>query len=200
MAERDDSRTSPSLLGRLRDSPADQAAWGEFVERYGRKVYSWCRQWGVQEADAEDVTQNVLVDMVRQMRSFEYRPTGSFRAWLRTVAYRAWCDLVAARKAVGSGDPQVLDLLNSAPAREDLLRRLDELCEQELLELAVRHVQPRVEPQTWEAFRLTALERQPGAEVAARLGMQVAAVFKARSRVQKMLQGELRRLEAGGPP
>jgi hypothetical protein len=39
-----DSRTSITLLGRLRQAPAEQAAWSEFVERYGRKIYGWCRR------------------------------------------------------------------------------------------------------------------------------------------------------------
>jgi RNA polymerase sigma-70 factor (ECF subfamily) len=192
------SRTSPTLLGRLRDSPTDQAAWGEFVDRYGRKVYGWCRQWGLQEADAEDVTQNVLADLARQMRSFEYRPSGSFRSWLRTVAYRAWCDLLESRKAAatGSGDTGVLRVLESVQAREDLLRQLAEECDRELLDEAMKRVRPRVEPHTWEAFRLTALENLPGAEVAARLEIAVTAVFKAKSRVQKMLQEECQLLEA----
>jgi RNA polymerase sigma-70 factor (ECF subfamily) len=198
MADPADSRTSPTLLGRLRGTPTDQAAWGEFVDRYGRKVYGWCRLWGLQPTDAEDVTQNVLVDLARQMRTFEYRPSGRFRAWLRTVAYRAWCDLLEGRKAsaVGSGDTGVLRVLESVEARDDLLRQLAEECDRELLEEAMKRAQPRVEPQTWEAFRLTALEHQSGAEVANRLGIAVTAVFKAKSRVQKMLQEELQQIEA----
>ena len=49
-----ESRTSASLLARLRLAPADQTAWAEFVNRYGRKIYGWCRHWGLQEADAQD--------------------------------------------------------------------------------------------------------------------------------------------------
>ena len=47
-----DSRTSPTLLAWLQRAPTDQAAWGEFVERYGTRIYGWCRQWKLQEADA----------------------------------------------------------------------------------------------------------------------------------------------------
>src|SRR5262249_46392433 len=137
-----DSSTRLSLLGRLRLTPTDQEAWGEFVERYGRRVFVWCRQWGLQEADAEDVTQNVLADLARQMRTFEYQPSGRFRSWLRTIAHRAWCDLLASRKATttGSGDSAVLDLLHSVEAREDLLEHLDAVCERELLEAAMDQV------------------------------------------------------------
>ena len=79
------SHTSPSLLGRLQQEPADQQAWAEFVERYGRRIYGWCRQAQLQEADAEDVTQMVLVQLAKRMRSFAYDPSKSFRGWLRTL-------------------------------------------------------------------------------------------------------------------
>jgi RNA polymerase sigma-70 factor (ECF subfamily) len=57
-------------------------------------------------------------------------------------------------------------------------------------------VRQRVTPRTWEAFERTALQGQSGAEVGAALGMKVATVFVARSKVQKMLQEELRKLES----
>jgi WD40 repeat protein len=60
MGRTPEARTSPTLLGRLRRSPADQAAWAEFVDRYGPRIYAWCRHWGLQEADAQDVAQAVL--------------------------------------------------------------------------------------------------------------------------------------------
>jgi RNA polymerase sigma-70 factor (ECF subfamily) len=192
-----DSSTRLSLLGRLRVTPNDQEAWSEFVERYGRQVYAWCRLWGLQEADAEDVTQTVLADLARQMRTFEYQPSGRFRSWLRTIAHRAWCDLLASRKAttIGSGDSAVLGVLHSVEAREDLLNHLDAECERELLEAAMDQVRQRVQPNTWEAFRLTTQEGLAGAEASKRLGLQVATVFKAKSRVQKMIREEVTKLE-----
>jgi hypothetical protein len=41
--------TSPTLLGRRGRAPAGRAAWGQFAERYGRKIYGRCRRWGLQE-------------------------------------------------------------------------------------------------------------------------------------------------------
>lgn len=186
-----DSQTSTSLLRRLRSDPADQSAWGEFVDRYGRMIYRWCRRWGLQEADAEDVTQNVLLELARQMRSFRYDPHGSFRAWLRTIAYRGWCHFAERRQHKTATD----ELLHSQAVREDFIAALERESDRELLEKAMAIVRLRVRPHTWEAFRLTALEEHSGAEVAARLGMNVGAVFVARSKVQKMLQAEVRRLD-----
>ena len=77
--------TSPTLLGRLRQEPADQAAWAQFVGRYGRLVYAWCRKGAQQVADDEDVTQMVLLRLAVRMRTFAYDPSKSFRGWLRTL-------------------------------------------------------------------------------------------------------------------
>lgn len=190
-------RTSPTLLGRLQQAPADQSAWAEFVDRYGRKIYGWCRQWGLQDADAQDVTQMVLAKLADKMRAFAYDPTRSFRGWLRTLAHHAWSDFVGDRRkgGLGSGDTDVLDCLHSVEAGDDLARQLDEECERDLLEQAMARVRMRVEARTWDAFRLLALESRSGAEAAEQLGMKVATVFVARSKVQRMIQEEARKLD-----
>ena len=189
-----DSRTSPTLLARLQRAPTDQAAWGEFVDRYGTRIYGWCRQWKLQEADACDVTQDVLFKLSERLRTFRYDPARSFRGWLRTVAHHAWNDFVAARpRTVGGGHDS--DILQQVEARQDLLQRLEEQFDQELFEEAAARVRLRVEPHTWEAFRMLALEGCSGAEAAGKLGMKVATVFVARSKVQKLLRQELAKLD-----
>ncbi len=191
-----ESQTSATLLARLRQAPADQAAWAEFTDRYGRKIYAWCRQWNLQEADAEDVTQTVLLKLAEKMQTFDYDRGRSFRAWLKTVTRNAWSDFWSARKAAAAaGGSRAVEMLHTVEAREDLVRRLDDEFDRELLDEAAARVRLRVAPRTWEAFERTAVQGQSGAEAAAALGMKVATVFVARSKVQKMLQEELRKLE-----
>jgi RNA polymerase sigma-70 factor (ECF subfamily) len=191
------SKTSVTLLGRLRSDPLDQAAWNDFVERYGRKIYGWCRHWNLQDADAEDVTQTVLLLLARKMSTFAYDPSRSFRSWLKTLTQHAWSDFVTDRKRadLGTGDSKVAGLLQSVEAREDLVARLNAEFDQELFQAAMVRVQLRVQPQTWEAFRLTALEGLSGASAAEQLKMRVATIFNAKSKVHRMLQEELRKLE-----
>jgi RNA polymerase sigma-70 factor (ECF subfamily) len=198
MSEFHDLRTSVTLLERLGREETDQQAWAEFVHRYGRQIYRWCRRWKLQEADAEDLTQNVLVRLHSRLRTFRYDPAQSFRAYLKALTHYAWCDLVQGnqRPGAGSGDSAVLDRLQTIEARDDWVRRLDEEFDQELLAEAAERVRRRVEPHTWEAFRLTALEGLSGAAAAEQLGMKVVTVFKAKSKVQKMLQEEVARLGA----
>jgi RNA polymerase sigma-70 factor (ECF subfamily) len=201
MSDAPDSRTRVSLLVRVCQNPGDQAAWNEFVSRYSPKIYGWCRRWQLQEADAQDVTQIVLLQLATKMRRFAYDPTRSFRAWLKTLTQHAWSDFVAERQRAGTatGDSQMMQALGTLEARQDLEKCLEEAFDLELMELATQRVRQQVEPRTWEAFRLTALDGMSGAEAAARLGMQVDAVFKAKSNVKKRLQEAIHQLERPEP-
>ncbi len=187
------------MLALLRRDPSDQEGWDEFVEIYGRHIYRWCRQWKLQDADARDVTQNILVKLTQKLREFSYDPSRSFRGWLKTVAHHAWRDFEASRRHAQrpGGGSQAEELMLTVQAREDLVRKLDEAFDLELLEAAKVRVRLRVAPHTWEAFRLMALESVPVAQVAARVNMQVAMVYVAKSKVQKMLQEEIGKLEKG---
>src|SRR5579862_736237 len=191
--------TRVSLLGQLRQDPSDQASWDEFVEHYGRHIYRWCRQWKLQDADAEDVTQDILMKLTQKLRDFRYDPSGSFRGWLKTVTHHAWRDFEERRRHTqrAAGDSFVEQQILSLEAREDLERKLEEAFDLELLEAAKARVRLRVAPHTWEAFRLLVLEGVPVVEVAARVHLQVAMVYVAKSKVQKMLREELEKIEAG---
>jgi RNA polymerase sigma-70 factor (ECF subfamily) len=191
--------TRLTLLTQLRQAPSDQAGWEEFVEHYGRHIYRWCRRWKLQHADAEDVTQDILLKLTQKLRAFTYDPSRGFRRWLKTVAHHAWRDFEdSCRHAQpAGGDRQVAELMDNLEAREDLIRKLQGAFDHELLEAAKVRVRLRVAPHTWDAFRLVALEGRPVAEVAATVQMQVAMVYVAKSKVQKMLQEEIQKLEAG---
>jgi DNA-directed RNA polymerase specialized sigma24 family protein len=145
-------------------------AWDRFVRRYHPKIYGWCRSWGLQEADADDVAQDVLAKLTQKMASFRYDQSRCFRAWLKTITQRVLSDLMASRRrAVGSRAIPILDT-----------------------------VRERVAPATWDAFRLTAFEECTGAQASRLLDMPVASVFVAKHRVQKMLKDEIQKLEGTG--
>jgi RNA polymerase sigma-70 factor (ECF subfamily) len=183
----------------LRHDPSNHDGWEEFVDRYGPHIYRWCREWKLQDADAEDVTQEILVKLTRKLRAFDYDPSRSFRSWLKTVTHHAWKDFVDSRNRLrfAADESQRQDLALTLEAREDLTRKLEEAFDLELLEAAKTRVRLRVAPHTWEAFRLTALEGLPVAEVAAKVHLQVAMVYVAKSKVQKMLQEEIAKLQVG---
>ncbi|MCA9060303.1 MAG: sigma-70 family RNA polymerase sigma factor [Planctomycetaceae bacterium] len=158
----------------------------------------WSRKWKLQEADAEDLMQNVLLEICRNAQIAQFRQEGRFRYWLKTIVYRSWCDLLKRlqRPGGGSGDSQVLQLLHNVAARDDLLHRLDQEYRRELLELAMAEVKSRVQPHTFDAWRMMSLEDTSGADAAEALNMSTGAVFVAKSRVDRLMSEVVRRLDA----
>jgi RNA polymerase sigma-70 factor (ECF subfamily) len=200
--ERDDTSRTGSVLFVLLKDPGDPLAWKSFVERYGPKIYGWCRKWRLQEADAQDVTQNVLTKLVQKLGTFAYDPSkGSFRGWLKTVTHHAWRDYVESqeRGAQRKDDTEFLQRIESLEARDDLVKSLGEVFDLELLAEAQARVQLRVTPRDWKIFHDLAVEGRPGPAVAKELHMTVTAVLMAKSRVQKKLREEVRHLEEQSP-
>lgn len=197
----DSSARTGSVLLLLLGNPADAECWNAFVDRYAPQIYGWCRHWGLQEADAQDVTQEVLTQLVRKLRTFAYEPRkGTFRGWLKTLTHHAWCDYLEDRRRAGraEGDPEILARLDTLEAREDLLQALAKTFDLEVLAEAEARVRLRVSPRDWKIFEELAIHGQPGPAVARELGMSASAVLMVRSRVQKKLRQEISRLEASG--
>lgn len=159
----------------------------------------WCLASGLQEADASDVAQEVLVRFWKQAGTFRYDPSKRFRGYLRRIVISAISDShrrIHEECAVAtSGEFQAL--FGSLQARTDLIARIEAAYDMELFDLATQDVRSRVQPQTWEPFRMLALEQRAVKEVAAKLGMSIGSAYKARSNVQKMIQDVLQRLEGG---
>lgn len=190
--------TSATLLGRLVATRGDSVAWGEFVHRYQPMILVWSKSRGLQNADAEDVAQAVLARIAERIKSFVYDPSLSFRAWLKTLTHHAWYDFVQkekGRKTPRTGGSSVWDALMTTEARDDLAGRLEQEFDAELMERAIFRVRLRVQPRTWRAFQLTAMDGKSGAEAAAELDMKVAHVYVAKSEVMKRLQEEIQQME-----
>src|SRR5438067_7783870 len=182
----DSPLTRPSLLVRVRDS-ADGPAWAQFVELYAPLVYGFARKHGLQDADAADVTQDVLRAVASAAKKWEYdRRRGSFRGWLFTVVRNRLRDFWAsqARQCQGSGDAAVDQRLQELPGRDEDQESLwQQDYERQLFHWAADQVRPTFQHATWEAFWQTSVQGKSGKEVARSLGMTVASVYLAKGRV-----------------
>ena len=195
MSRSSDSQTSLTLMDGLRQFPWNAEAWNRFVELYQPKIHGWCRAWGLQAADAEDVAQDVIAKLTQKMAAFRYDRKRCFRAWLKTITQHALSDLMTSRnRALGDG---AIPILGSIEARADLENRIEELFDRELLDVAIARVRERVAPVTWAAYRLTTFEEYSGAQASKLLGIPVASVFVAKHRVHKILKEEVAKLEGG---
>ena len=194
----DKPATSPSLLIRLRDR-GDHGAWSQFVDVYQPLIHRFARQHGLQEADAADLAQEVLRSVARCVHRFDYDPSrGTFRAWLFTVVRNKLRDFqeVRRRQVQASGDTATQDALNALPTPPDgPEEEWEREYERRLFTWAAEQVHAAVQETTWQAFWQTAVEGKSGQEVANHLGLTVAAVYLAKSRVMAWLKEQIRQFQ-----
>jgi len=186
--------TRASLLVRLRDQQ-DHAAWREFVQLYAPVVYRFAHGRGLQDADAADLTQEVLRSVFTSVGAFDPK-LGLFRSWLFTLAHRRLYDFVqGSRRQPAAGGQETMVILDTLPARAEE-EAWDREFERQLFTLAAELIRPTFSETTWQAFQLAAVEGKSGQDVAAMLGVSVAAVYLAKSRVMVKLKAEIARLQA----
>lgn len=183
--------TSASLLERLRGQP-DQADWRRWTELYLPLLRGWLRRHGLQAADVDDLVQDVLAVVVRELPTFQHnRRTGAFRRWLRTILLHRLRDFWRARRSRPrtAGDSQLLRLIEQLSDPNDPLGRMwDEEHDRYLVRRLLEQIEGEVAPSTWKAFRRVVIEGREEETVAGELGMSVNAVFIAKSRVLSRLR------------
>jgi RNA polymerase sigma factor (sigma-70 family) len=187
--------TRASLLARLGDRE-DRLAWQQFVELYGSLVYGFARQRGLQDADAADLTQEVLLAIAQTAGRWHYDPQrGSFRGWLYGITRNKIAQFLHNRNSqpMGSGDTTANQRLAEEP-EPDSEATWEREYQQHLFRLAAAQIQQHFQPTTWKAFWRTAVEGASGASVAAELGLSVGAVYVARSRVLARLTAEIQHM------
>lgn len=183
--------TRPSLLMRLRDA-SDAEAWERFVRIYGRLIYADCVRRGLVSADAEDVTQEIFSRVVRGIRQFEYQPnTGRFRDWLGAIS-RNECRRFFAKRATPAS-------LTNDPLCDGEDPEWDDFFAQRILTEAMAEIRPEFAPKTWEAFEAVWQKQEAVDDVAMRLGLSLASVYLAKSRILKRLQDMVRQLADDWP-
>jgi RNA polymerase sigma factor (sigma-70 family) len=191
----DSPQTRLSLLVRLRDSQ-DHLAWAEFVEVYAPLIHGFACKQGLQDADAADLTQEVLRAVARGIKRLDYDPErGTFRGWLFTIVRNKLRNFLAGRERQcrGSGDSGVQEMLADYPApAENQAEVWERECERRRFDWAAERARGEVQDTTWQAFWRTAVEGQSAQQVAEVLGQRVAAVYLAKSRVMARIKEHLK--------
>ena len=190
--------TQPTLLVRIRDA-RDQEAWGRFVDLYAPLVYGFLHKRGLQDADAADLTQDVMRQVAAAAHSLEYDARrGSFRGWLFTVVQNRLTDHWRREglRERGVGDTDAQQQLNEVaqPGGLDASAQWDADYERQLFQFAANIVKQDFGDATWQAFWKTAVEGLAGKDVADELGITVAAVYLAKGRVMTRLKEQVKLL------
>jgi RNA polymerase sigma factor (sigma-70 family) len=180
--------TSHSLLDRARHQ-GDADAWQRLAEVYVPLIRRWLRPYMLQPADTDDLIQEVLTTLTRELPRFEDRgQKGAFRAWLRLITVHRlrayWQSRQARPQLYGDGD--ILDQLEDPQSA--LSRAWDEEHDRHVARALLDSIRLEFTLPTWQAFEATVRDRRPAAEVAAELGLSVNAVLLAKSRVLRRLR------------
>jgi RNA polymerase sigma-70 factor (ECF subfamily) len=182
--------TSHSLIARVKDL-ADGAAWTEFLGIYRPVVYRLARKRGMQDADAQDVTQRVFLSISLAIEGWAPGPNRPpFRAWLVTVTRNAINKALSRRRPdIGAGTSSVAEFLDALPV-EDAQASAEFLLEsrREALRWASEQIRSEFSETTWMLFWQTAIEGRSIAEVATTTGRSAGAIYMARFRVLQRLK------------
>jgi RNA polymerase sigma-70 factor, ECF subfamily len=184
--------TRQSLL--LRAQTGEPNAWKGLTDLYRPLIIGWLNRQGVPARDLEDVSQDILLSVVKHLPSFEHSGRrGAFRSWLRTIVCSRtndyWRAIDAGTQGSG-GSGATAALQQIADPDSELNRQWDEEHDRYVLACLLDLVDEEFEPATLQAFRRLALDGASGAEAAQELGLSVAAVYVAKSRVLHRIRQE----------
>lgn len=195
------SRTSSTLLRAA--AAEDVTAWGELVDLYGPLVYRFARRQGLQPACASDLVQEVLIAVVKNLKTFRHdRPGDSFRAWLLTIAWNKFYDRRRQEgrgpQAVGGTDAQTALLAQAFP--QSATTSTSGTPDERLVRMrqAVEMVRTAVAADKWAMFCSLVIDGCPAEEVAEIYGTTTNVVYLAKSRIARRLDHAIRSLGNGG--
>jgi RNA polymerase sigma-70 factor (ECF subfamily) len=193
--------TRYSLLLRIQD-PQNQAAWGEFLSVYEPLVYRLARRRGLQDADAQDLCQEVFRAVAKAAHKWVPDPArGSFRGWLFRIAQNLLVNHLRRmrRHVQASGDTDIVQVLEAqSDETDEYWREVDEEYRRSLFGIAAQAIEGEFTRTTWQAFWRTAVDAQPVAMVAKELSLTAGAVYIARSRVLARLRAKVEELGGEG--
>jgi RNA polymerase sigma-70 factor (ECF subfamily) len=179
---------------RLKQSDASPKAWQRFDGIYRTHIEKWIRQAGVPSDDVEDLTQNVLLVVNRELAQFDHRGAGAFRSWLKAITVNRlrafWKERKRRLPRIRRADESEQFLAQLEDPNSDLSKQWNEDHEKHVLHKLLAIVRPDFEETTWNAFQRFALDGLPAAQVAGEIGMSLNAVLLAKSRIMKRLREE----------
>lgn len=185
-----DNVTSVSLLERIQLGPSDES-WYEFVTLYNRLIEKWLLRQGVTQADAEDIRQEVMTVVLREVLNFEHNGrTGAFRNWLRTITANRLREFWRSRKQQRAAGE--LDLEQLACQLDDETSELSRVWNQEHDRQMIEHLLLRVsrqfKPESMQAFRQVVIEQRPIEQVSEESQLTINAIRIAQSRILRALR------------
>jgi RNA polymerase sigma-70 factor (ECF subfamily) len=184
--------TDHSLVDRVKDT-SDKASWLEFMGIYQPVVYRLARRRGMQDADAQDVSQQVFSSISRAIVGWQQsEDQPPFRAWLTTIARNAITTaLMRRRPDRGTGSSSVADALDRTPDAEQTEEEVIIEARRAIVRWAAEQIRPEFTEVTWDIFWKTAMQYISVAEVSRSTGRSTGSIYVARHRVLSRLKEKI---------
>ena len=196
-------QTRESLLCRLRDFE-DKESWQVFFDLYWQLLYNVARRAGLDDPDAQDVVQDAVMAIAREIPQFHYDPQrGTFKQWLFRILRRRIADhfrKLYRQPARVEMSPETFERNNEAAdavhpgGQEDLDAAWEQEWERSILDAAIAQVRAQANPKHFQVFDYCVLKEWPVARVASTLRMNAALVYLARHRVSQAVKRAARRI------
>ncbi|MEM1067488.1 MAG: sigma-70 family RNA polymerase sigma factor [Planctomycetota bacterium] len=191
--------TRASLLAQIQ-CPENREAWEVFAATYQPVIYRMARRRGMQDADAHDLVQNVLIRVSNAIERYERQSDVRFRNWLGRVASNAILSgLARSPRDQATGGTDAGDQLVQHPDSAALTQELNLELKREQFLRAAASVRADVSHATWTAFELTVIQGRSNEEAAEELGKSIGTIYAARSRVFKRLRDHIERMAGECP-
>ncbi len=190
--------TRESLIVQVKD-PENRVAWEQFVSMYRPVIFRTAVARGFQEADAQDLSQQVLLAVASAIGRWKKQDASTrFRHWLRRVTRNAIVNAISRRGAdEAAGGSSMQELLAAYPQADSETESLiDWEIRRERYRRAAEIVSGDVQPDTWLAFKLTVIDGLSNPAAAARLGKELGTIYTARCRVMQRLRKAVAEFEA----
>ncbi|MCP4177163.1 MAG: sigma-70 family RNA polymerase sigma factor [bacterium] len=206
--------TRVTLLNKVKDKK-DDSAWKEFYDFYWELITNWAKFFGCSDSMAKDIFQETIIGLIKNMPDFNYDVgKGRFRSFLKTIVRRRVIDAFRREgKYVSLSDDAISDdKKNSGVLNLDMLKSSssnknaedDIIWLESLIKSSIRICAMKVDPITYQSFRMYVLEEQSVEEVAKKLDIpRIGTVYQHKSRflsslkkdfIEKLIEtGELRK-------
>lgn len=168
--------------------------WQRLLLVYRPFIESVVRGYPALASQTDDITQEVMMVLVREMPRFDRQRTGSFRSWLRGITVNQL--RIALRKSkkfqqTDNDDQMIEEQLDElADPASIASKKWDEQHDRAVLERIVQVVKGDFKDSTWRAFQRYAIDNEPPALVAQELSMSLNSVLLAKSRVLRRMREE----------
>jgi RNA polymerase sigma-70 factor (ECF subfamily) len=181
--------TRDSLIVQVQN-PANREAWEQFTAIYRPVIYRLARTRGMQDADADDLAQQVLLAVARAIPDWQSNKQQSrFRHWLHRITKNAILNaLTRTPKDPAVGGSGFMNLIHGVSKPDNIELQLELGYRRQVYRLAAEIVRDAVQEQTWRIFVMTIIEGQSTESVARQMSTTIGNVHAIRSRVMRRLQ------------